>query len=166
MEKQDLAVTRVFDAPVELVWRAWVEPEYVKLWWGPHGFTAPVAKMDVREGGTSLVCMRSPKFGDHYSTWHYQRVVPFREIEYVHHLCDQDGNAVDPAELGMPRDFPQGIRHLVTLTPLDGEKTEVTVTEYDWPVGQMMELSRMGLDQCLDKMADLLRRARQTAGGT
>ena len=153
MEKQNLVVTRVFDAPLELVWKAWVEPEYVKQWWGPHGFTAPLAKMDVREGGTSLVCMRAPEFGDQYSTWHYRRVVPLREIEYVLHLSDQDGRAVDPAELGMPPDFPQGIRNSVTFTPLDGERTEVTVTEYDWPVGQMMEFSRIGLEQCLDKMA-------------
>ncbi len=50
----DLTVTRTFDVPVEQVWRAWTESEYVKQWWGPAGFTAPIAAMDVREGGASL----------------------------------------------------------------------------------------------------------------
>ena len=52
---RDLVVTRIFDAPVEQVWKAWSDPDQVMRWWGPHGFTAPVAKMDFREGGTSLV---------------------------------------------------------------------------------------------------------------
>ena len=60
-KKRDVIVTRVFDAPVEQVWNAWVEPEMVKQWWGPTGFTCPLAEMDFREGGTSLVCMRAPK---------------------------------------------------------------------------------------------------------
>ena len=61
----------------------------------------PVAKMEFREGGTSLVCMRAPKeFGgqDMYSTWTYTKIVPMREIEYLHHFADKDGNRVDPAQ--------------------------------------------------------------------
>jgi uncharacterized protein YndB with AHSA1/START domain len=71
-DAQDLVVTRVFAAPLEEVWKVWVDPELVEQWWGPYGFTAPVARMDFREGGTSLVCMRSAQYGygDQYSTWH------------------------------------------------------------------------------------------------
>jgi hypothetical protein len=47
-------------------------------WWGPEGFTCPVAKMDFREGGTSLVCMSSPEYGDLYSNWEYQKIVPMQ----------------------------------------------------------------------------------------
>ncbi len=156
----DLVVKRVFDAPVDQVWRAWSDPEYVKQWWGPHGFTAPVAEMDFREGGTSLVCMSSPEYGDQYSTWHYRRIAPLSHIEYVHHLADEAGAAADPTDLGMPADFPQGQRHLVTFTSLDDGRTELTVTEYEWSVGQMMEYSKIGLEQCLDKMAAILSRPR------
>ncbi len=55
----NMVVTRVFDAPIEQMWKAWVEPERVKQWWGPANFTCPLAEMDFREGGTSLVCMRA-----------------------------------------------------------------------------------------------------------
>ncbi len=114
-EKRDLVVTRVFDAPVEQVWKAWSDPEYVMQWWGPEGFTSPLARMDFREGGTSLVCMRSPEYGDQYNIWTYRKIVPTERIEYISNLADKDGNKADPVKMGMPPDFPQGSashRHL------------------------------------------------------
>jgi len=155
-KKRDLVITRGFDAPLKTVWQAWVDPEIVKQWWGPEGFTCPVANIDFREGGISLVCMRAPKeFGgqDMYSTWEYKKIVPMERIEYIHNLADKDGNKADPVKLGMPAAFPQDLRNLVTFKELGDGKTELTVTEYDWPVGQMMEMSKMGMEQCLDKMA-------------
>lgn len=152
-KKRDLVVTRVFDAPLEKVWKAWSDPEYVMHWWGPEGFTSPLAKMDFREGGTSLVCMSSPEYGDLYSTWQYREIVPMKQIEYIHNLADKDGNKADPVKMGMPSDFPQDLRNTVTFKAVGDHKTEITVTEYDWPVGQMMKMAKMGLEQCLDKMA-------------
>ena len=155
-QKSDLVVTRIFDAPVKLVWSAWTEPDQVMRWWGPNRFTCPSAKMDFREGGTSLVCMKAPKeFGgqDMYSTWHYRRNVPFELIEYIRNLADQDGNKMDPVKLGMPPDFPRDQRHIVAFESLPGDKTQITVTEYGWSPGKMMELSKLGLEQCLNKMA-------------
>ncbi|MBI4000716.1 MAG: SRPBCC domain-containing protein [Nitrospira defluvii] len=154
--QKDLIVTRIFDASVAQVWNAWVESELIMQWWGPNGFTSPSAKMDVREDGTSLVCMRAPNdFGgqDLYSTWTYQTIVRMERIDYIHSLADESGNRIDPASIGMPADFPQDLRNTVTFRVVDGNKTEVTVTEYDWPVGHMMEMSRMGMEQCLNKMA-------------
>ena len=46
--KRNVLVSRVFDAPVELVWKAWSDPEYVMQWWGPTGFTCCLAEMDFR----------------------------------------------------------------------------------------------------------------------
>lgn len=155
-QQHDLVISRVFDAPIEQVWQAWVDPAAVRQWWGPLGFSAPVAEMDFRVGGTSLVCMSSPEFGEHYSTWHYQAIVPLERIEYIHNLADKDGQAVDPTALGMPPDFPQNQRHVVDFSALNAHQTTLTITEYGWTVGQMMELSRLGMEQCLDKMAVLL----------
>ncbi len=155
-KKRDLVVTRVFDAPVEQVWKAWVEPEMVMQWWGPTGFTSPLAKIDFREGGTSLVCMRAPKeFGgqDMYNTWAYTKIVPMELIEFIQNFADKDGHKVDPVKMGMPPEAPQDMRNLVTFKAVGDNKTEITVTEYDWTVGQMMEMSKAGLEQCLDKMA-------------
>ena len=154
-QKQNIVVTRVIEAPVEQVWQAWVEPELVKRWWGPDGFTAPVARMDFREGGVSLVCMSAPQFGfpEQYSTWEYTRIVSQQEIEWIHNLAGPEGNKVDPAAAGMPPDFPEDVRSVVTFKDLGSGKTEMTVTEYGWEEGQMKEMSRQGLEQCMSKLA-------------
>ncbi len=154
--KHDLVINRTFNAPVEQVWQAWTDGATLQKWWGPEGFTCPLARLDVREGGTSLVAMRSPEHGTHYSTWHYQQIVPQERLDFIHNLADENGNKVDPAMMGMPPDFPQDQRQTVTFKALDDGKTALTVTEYGWTPGQMMEFSRLGMVQCLDKLAALL----------
>ncbi len=153
---QDLVVTRVFDAPVELVWHAWSDSDHVKRWWGPTGFTCPVANMDFREGGVSLVCMRPPKeFAgpDFYNTWTYCSIMPNERLEFVLDWADKDGNRVDPVTMGLPPSMPRDVRHVVTLKSLGGGKTAMTVTEYGYTNDQQFDLSKAGLEQCLDKMA-------------
>lgn len=160
-KNRDLVVTRVFAAPIELVWKAWTEPEYVMRWWGPDYFTSPSAEIDFREGGTSLVCMRAPKeFGgqDMYSTWVYQQIVPMERIEFIQNLADKDGNQIDPATLGLPPEFPRDTRTVVTFKDLGNGKTEMTVTEYNMPAAdtEMGRNAEIGLNQSLDKMATSL----------
>lgn len=158
---RDLVVTRVFDAPVEDVWNCWVDPELVMQWWGPDHFTSPLAKIDFREGGTSLVCMRAPEaFGgqDSYCTWRYTKIVPMELIEYIQDLTDENGKVIDPASIGMPSDFPLETRTVVTFKVLDDGKTEMTITEFAMPSAdsQMGQFAEMGLIQCMDKMVRAL----------
>jgi uncharacterized protein YndB with AHSA1/START domain len=148
-------VTRMFDASPERVWKAWTEDAEVMKWWGPDHFTAPAARMDVRPGGRSLVCMRSPDGTDMWMTWDYTHVVPGQRIEYVQNISDAAGNLLDPAVLGMPPEFPRDVLTVVTLVP-KGEKTEMIVSEHTTTSEYMLNLSRMGLEQCLDKMGTSL----------
>jgi uncharacterized protein YndB with AHSA1/START domain len=152
VKARDLVVTRVFDVPVERVWKAWSHAEHVKTWWGPAGFTSPVAKMDFREGRASLVCMRSPQGLDMYNTWTYQKIVPMELIEFVFDWADKDGNRIDPTSIGLPPNMPRDVRHVVTFKKLAENKTEMTVTEFGYTSDQMFELSKAGLQECLDKM--------------
>ena len=55
--EQAVVIERSFDAPVDLIWKMWTEPEHFKEWYGPTGARIPVAKMDVRVGGSRLVGM-------------------------------------------------------------------------------------------------------------
>ncbi len=157
--KKDLIIKRVFDAPVDAVWKAWTEPAQIRHWWGPTGFTCPSAKVDLREGGIALVCMKAPKdFGGQgmYSTWAYKKIVPQKCIEYIHNLADCEGKSIDPTSLGMPADFPRDQLHTVVFQSVGPDKTELTITEFGWTVGPMREMSELGMNQCLDKMAALL----------
>jgi uncharacterized protein YndB with AHSA1/START domain len=152
----DVVVQRVFEAPVERVWRAWSDPAEVQRWWGPTGFTCPMAEVDFREGGRTLVCMRAPREyggGDMFSTWNYTRIVPHERIEYVFNFSDPSGARLDPADLGMPAGVPADGTHIVVSRTLAGGRTEMTMTEHGYTTTQARDISKAGLEECLDKMA-------------
>lgn len=149
--RADVIVTRLFDAPVGRVWKAFTEDAEVMKWWGPEHFTAPAAKMDVRAGGTSLVCMRTPDGQDMWMRWDYTRVDPMSRIEYVQNICDADGGRIDPRAIGMGPDFPRDVTTVVTLTAR-GNQTEMKIVEDTTTSEFMHEMSKLGLEQCMDKM--------------
>lgn len=158
---RDLVVTRTFDVPVELAWKAWTEAEYVMRWWGPDHFSSPMCKMDFREGGTTLVCMRAPQEMsniDMYGTWFYTKIDPLQRIEFIQNLADKDGKRIDPAVIGMPPDFPLDVRTVVTFKAL-GDKTEMTITEYGLPTADtvMGKNAELGLHQTMDKLGASLK---------
>ena len=158
-QKRDLVVTRQFNAPLSLLWKAWTDSDLLMQWWGPAHFTCPSAKLDFREGGISIICMRAPKeFGgqDMYSTWRYTKIVRLQSIEFIQNLSDKDGNNVDPVALGMPPDVPRDQRNLVTFKSIAAGKSELTVTQFDWIVGQMIVLADAGWTQSLEKLAAVL----------
>ena len=153
-----LTVTKIFDASPEEVWQLWVDPELIKQWWGPDKFICDVAKIDFRIGGTSLVNMKAPPgFGGqvHFNVWEYTEIDAFERIEFIMNLANEKGEKQKPADAGMPNDFPENIRTVVILKPIDKNKTEMTVTEHA-DFGQIGHFAKLGLEQSLDKAARLL----------
>lgn len=152
--KKEIIITRVFNAPTELVWKVFTDAELVMRWWGPDKFTSPSAKIDFHEGKSSVVCMRAPKeFGgqDMYNVWTYKKIIPLERIEYVQNLSDENGNSVDPIKVGMPADFPKDTETIVTFKKLGADKTELTFIEIA-DFGQMFHPAKIGLEECLEKM--------------
>lgn len=161
VKKEDIVVTRIIDAPLEMVWKAWTDPEHVIRWWGPKDWTSPTCKIDLREGGKFIFCMRAPKDQggqDMYTTGVYKKIVPMERLEFTQGLGDKDGNKIDPAQVGMPPDFPEEIRTEI-LFKAKGEMTELKITEFDWTMGQMAVYSLAGLHQSIDKLAESLAKA-------
>ena len=100
-----------------------------------------------------MVCMQAPKeFGGqvHYNIWHYTKIIHLKQIEFVMNLADKNGNKQKPSEVGMPVDFPENIRTVVTFTVINPNETEMTVTEYA-DFGQMSHFAKLGLEQSLGK---------------
>jgi uncharacterized protein YndB with AHSA1/START domain len=155
--KQDLVITRIIDAPVEMVWKAWTDPKHVMRWWGPKDYTSPSAKIDLREGGKFVFSMLAPKEQgsvEHFTAGIYQKIVPMEFLEFTQGLSDKDGNPIDPASVGMPPDFPAEIRTTIEFkAKAKGEMTELVITEYDWTMGQMSVYSYAGMHQSIDKLA-------------
>src|SRR5512140_275092 len=97
--KEDLLVTRILDAPLEAVWKAWTDPEQVRRWWGPKYYISPMCKIDLRVGGKYIFAMQAPKDQGgqtSYTSGVYQRIVPMQVLEFTQAISDEDGNRIDP----------------------------------------------------------------------
>jgi uncharacterized protein YndB with AHSA1/START domain len=149
----DVVATRDIPAPLDAAWKSWTEREYVLRWWGPIGFTCTVADMDVRVGGTSLVCMSAPDWGFPalYSTWAYTLVDAPNRLEFVHNMSDEHGSTLEVE--GIPRD----VRHVITFEAVSPEVTRLTVHESSYPTAEARDRSSQGLEECLDKLVAVYR---------
>ncbi len=150
--RDELIITRIFDAPRELVWNAWTEPEHLQRWWGPKDFTAPACKIDFRVGGKYLFCMKSPDGKDYWSTGVYREIVPLERIVCTDSFADEHGNIVPATYYGMSSDFPLEMLVTVTFEEL-GEKTKMTLKHTGLPTGEMTEQTGAGWNESFDKMA-------------
>ncbi|KAA9153402.1 SRPBCC domain-containing protein [Microbacterium lushaniae] len=151
----DVEFERDFDAPVDRVWRAWTEPSDLRMWWGPDGFTCPRAEADVRVGGRIEVTMQAPaEWGgfQQHSAWTITELDPPGLLRYVFTFTDADGNHIAPAEAGIPPGVPDEGHHVVELTPRREGGTRLRMVEAGYATAEARDLSRSGLEQCLDKM--------------
>jgi uncharacterized protein YndB with AHSA1/START domain len=155
----EVAARRTYPAPVADVWAAWTAPELIRRWWGPDGFTCPVARMDVRAGGVSLLAMQAPPQyggGRTYNTWSYRVVEPMARLEYDMRFADPAGTTISPADAGIPPGVPDVVPHVVTFTPAADGGTELSITESGYTTPQARDMSQAGLEQCLDKLDEVL----------
>jgi uncharacterized protein YndB with AHSA1/START domain len=81
---REISTSRVFDAPRELVWRVWTEPEHIAKWWGPNGFRNTIKTMDVRPDGVWEFVMHGPDGRDYKNRVVYREVVKPERLEYQH----------------------------------------------------------------------------------
>lgn len=81
---REIVITRVFDAPRELVWKAMTDPQHVVHWWGPKGFTTTIEKMDVRPGGVWKHIMHGPDGTDYPNKSIFTEIVKPERIVYSH----------------------------------------------------------------------------------
>jgi uncharacterized protein YndB with AHSA1/START domain len=118
-----VVLERSFDAPVDLIWQMWTNPEHFKAWYGPDGATIPVATMDVRVGGTRLVCMEMQSPNGPMQMWfsgEYREVVENKRLVYTEFMADENGNALAPSAMGMPEGHPTTTEITVELQVVDG----------------------------------------------
>jgi uncharacterized protein YndB with AHSA1/START domain len=88
----ELVISRIFDAPRSLVFKAWTQPEHLARWWGPKGFTLVVCEMDVRPGGAWFRRMRSPEGAEYVKRGIYREIVPPERIVFTYVNEDADGS--------------------------------------------------------------------------
>jgi len=153
-EMERMVVTRIFDAPRELVWKAWTEPKYVMQWCGPKGFTAPFCEMDFRVGGKFLCCMRAPDGQEFWNAGEYHEIVLHEKIVSSMYFSDPEGNKVEPAQYGIEQHEPiDGAHDVITFEDLGNGQTKLTFIGNETMESAKNSGELEGWNQILDKVA-------------
>lgn len=141
---QEITITRVVDAPRELVWKAWTEPDQLARWWGARGWSNPLETitMDVRPGGTFRVTSVSDEDGSEMTS---QGV--YREVVEPGRLVLEE-----PAEDG----WHEGAVSVVTLTDLGDGRTELVLRTTIHTSDEMRSVAEAGMKGSLDRLAEHL----------
>jgi len=95
-DERVLVITRMFDAPRELVFKAWTEPEHMVRWFGPRGFTSTILHSDLREGGSYRIHMRGPEGDDHWTQGIFHEVAPPARLVMAGSWADAEGKPTTP----------------------------------------------------------------------
>ena len=130
-----VVIERTFDAPVQLIWQMWTDPQHFAAWYGPDGATIPVAKMDVRVGGERLVSIEVQTPNGPLQMWFtgdYREVVDNQRLVYTEAMSDEHGTVLSPADIGMPDGHPTTTEIHVELEVVDGG-TKMVMTHLGIP---------------------------------
>ncbi|NLE23698.1 MAG: SRPBCC domain-containing protein [Actinobacteria bacterium] len=128
MSEQDFTITREFDAPRELVYKAWTDCDHFVHWFSPKEFTTSHCSIDLRPGGVWTSAMRSPEGNDFYSSGTFVEIDEPSRFVIDGGFSDAQGNRVSAQEYGMSDDMPSEERMTVTLEE-HGSRTRMTVRQ-------------------------------------
>ncbi len=141
--ERELVITRIFDAPRHLVFRAWTEPDRAARWWGPQGFVTTYWDMDIRPGGAFRVCMRSPQGTEHWKRGVYREVVEPERLVFTFAWEDAEGKP--------------GRQTVVTVTFGErGDKTELMLRQGVFETVATRDDHRRGWTSTLQRFAEYL----------
>ncbi len=134
---RELSIQRLVKAPRELVWKVWTEPEHIKHWWGPSGFTNTISKMEVKPGGEWEFVMHGPDGTDYKNKHIYKEIVKPEKLVLEH---------------------VTGPKFLMTVTfEEQGDKTLVSIHSVFESAEQLQEVIKIfkadvGMKQNVDRM--------------
>lgn len=152
--ERDLVIERIIDAPRELVFKAWTDPELLKQWFAPLPYTTPVAELDMRPGGANLIVMRDPDGNDMPNRGVNLEVVENERLVFT----DAYSEAWKPSE----KPF---MTVIVTFEDVGG-KTKYTARVRHWTVADREAHEKMGFHegwgQCADQLAAVATKLRST----
>ncbi|MBP1965950.1 SRPBCC family protein [Paenibacillus aceris] len=118
-----LVITRTFNAPRELVFKCWTEPEHLLNWWGPTGMNLEVASLDLRPGGVFHYSMKSPEGFQMWGKFVYGEITPPEKLVFTNSFSDEEANTVRAPFSPV---FPLEIMNVLTFEEQDG-KTLLTM---------------------------------------
>lgn len=125
-EKKELFITHLFDAPREIVFRAWTDPEQLIHWYAPDGCTIEFKSIDITQGGLFHSCIHDPIHGDCWIRGQYTEVSVPERLVFTMVLSDALGSLVSSVEAGKPEDWPAESFTTVMFESI-GKQTKVSI---------------------------------------
>lgn len=113
-------ITRDFDAPRELVFQAWTDHQHLHRWFAPKGCTIEFRKLEFREGGSYLSCIRNPQYPACWCTGVYREIVAPERIVFTMGISNEQGQLLTATQTGMDAEWPQETVLTVTFADLNG----------------------------------------------
>ncbi len=164
VDNRDFVISRVFDAPRELVWKAFSDPDRMKEWWGPKGFKVIAAKMDFRAGGSYHYGMEAPNGAAMWGKFVYREIVPPERMVFINSFSDEAGGITRHP---MSPSWPLEMVSTFTFEEQPGGKTKLTIrwSAYNASVEEQktFDTSHDGMQQgwggTLDQLAEYLKTA-------
>ena len=140
----ELVINRVFNAPRDLVWKAWTDPEMMKVWSAPRGFTIPRSEGELRVNGPWRATMVKPDGERLNLGGKYLEIKEPDRLVFTHYWMDENDN-------------PTGPETIVTVTLTErGTKTEMNFRQTGFDSAGSREGHRGGWTECFDKLDELL----------
>jgi len=149
LAEREITITRVFNAPRALVFKAWTDAKLLAQWWGPKGFTNPVCEIDARVGGALRIHMRAPDGAIYPMKGEIRELVPPERLAFTNVAIDETGNHI--------------IEGFTTVTFADEDgRTKMTLHTRGSAVVEKaiayLQGMEMGWTMSIDKLAALLAR--------
>jgi uncharacterized protein YndB with AHSA1/START domain len=144
MSERTLHFEREFEAPRELVWKMWTDPDEIARWWGPEGFTTPRESIeyDVRPGGVARLTMVGPDVTEYPNDGHFGIVEPPARLSFYEEEVDSE--MIESAE------------STIEFIELDENRTRVVITQRLVCADELVEMAKSGWNSQMDKLERLL----------
>jgi uncharacterized protein YndB with AHSA1/START domain len=145
--EREITITRTFDAPRALVFKAWTDAAMLAQWWGPKGFTNPICEFDARAGGGIRIHMRAPDGAIYPMDGEVREIMPPEQLVFTNNALDEAGNRII-----------EGFT-TVTFTEQDGKTTVTLRTRGSALVEKAvayLQGMEMGWTMSIDKLEALL----------
>lgn len=135
---RELLITRLLNAPRELVWEVWTNPEHIAKWWGPNGFTNTIDKMDMKPGGEWNLVMHGPDGTDYKNESIFKEIVEPERIVYEHTTAPKFLTTVNFIEKGNQTEI---VWHMLFET---AEQFEQVVKTFKADEGLKQNIDKLG----------------------
>ena len=153
-----IVVKRILPGSKQAVWNLWNDPQLIQQWWGPHGFSCPLAKNDPQVGGGYLLGMQQDGSDRiDYNVGTYTEIIPMKRMVSSLSFSDATGKSMPGSKVRLPGSWPDSVQIEFDFLELSAGTTEVTITEKGIPL--ILKLgAKMGWEQQLDKIEKLLKK--------